>query len=171
VVRVSPTGVVTAVAPGQAYITASFEGMRTSARVIVAGFAARYQVTSLDGQALPIVLEEWDHLDETGAVSRMIQRLERGSALFDGRYEVEFVLGLYRRTTFQGNVIEQRINQQTIRDKGALEYNWLDGSARLSSELYGNLTHSLRPDGTGLWLGFRIGGTDTIWGVSLRQMQ
>jgi hypothetical protein len=52
-----------------------------------------------------------------------------------------------------------------------LEYHWLDGSAQLRSELIGGLTHVLQPDGTHFRLGFRLGGTNTIWALSLRQLQ
>lgn len=171
VARVSASGLVTAIAPGQAVIAVRHGTVMAEARVTVAGVATNYQVTTLDGRALPLVIEQWDETDANGFTYQMIERLERGIAQFDGRYDVELVVGVYRRQSVQGNVIEQRLRQRVVRDRGTLEYHWLDGSAQLRSELIGGLTHVLQPDGTHFRLGFRLGGTNTIWALSLRQRQ
>lgn len=170
VARVAESGAIVAVSPGQTTVTARFGAVTATMRVTVAGYADRYQAVTVDGRALPAVVEQDDLTDPQGYPYQLVQRLEQATVQFDGRYSIDLTLGLYRRYSFQGNVIEQLVQRQVLRDRGAVEYNWLDGSARLESEMVGGVQHQLRPEGSGVRIAFRIPGTDTVLGLSMRRV-
>lgn len=171
VVRVSASGLVTAIAPGSATVTVSYGSLNRQISVSVQGVATVYRVVDLDGTPLPAVVHDELITRTDGTTFRLIERLEGGSMTFDGRYQVRLDVTVSERYELGGNTIERVVSRRTESDFGALEYNWLDGSAKLYSERVGSLTHTLRDYGGAPLLLYRIGGTFTIWWLGLRLQQ
>lgn len=169
VARVDSTGRITAVAPGTARISVRYGTLVRVISVDVGGYSTLYNLTSIDGRALPASTYEEVITRPDGSSYTLIERLESGTVTFGDRYQVTMTVADIERSSFQGNVIERVIRRRQVRDNGQVEYNWLNGAARLLSEAVGGLSHQLVPRGVDLQLDFRIGGTNTIWSLGLRR--
>jgi hypothetical protein len=168
VARVDAQGRITAVAPGTARVTVQYGTLNRVISIDVGGYAAAYTVATVNGRALPTNVFEEIVTRDDGSTYTLIERLEAGTVTFGDRYGIALTIADIERQTFQGNVIERVMRRRQIQDEGIVEYNWLDGRARLLSAKVGNLTHAMIPDGPGHRLDFRIGGTNTIWSLALR---
>lgn len=139
--------------------------------VQVAAYATRYRVASIEGRVLPVNVHEERVTRDDGSSYTLIERLEAGQLSIGPRYELSMTIADIERYELQGNVIDRVMRRRTVRDEGALAYNWLDASAWLQSSTVGGLTHSVRTEPDGPRLFFRIAGTNAVWALGLREPQ
>jgi hypothetical protein len=168
VARVDQTGLVTAVAPGDAAITVNYGTLERRIPVQVAAYGTSYRIATIDGRPLPAVVYEEVITRDDGSQYTLVERLESGTVAMGDQYRITMTVAEIERTVLQGNVIDRVMRRRTVRDEGLLTYNWLDGSGSLVSTLVGGLSHGLLPDLNGPRVRFRLGGTDTIWWLGLR---
>lgn len=171
VARVDDTGLVTATGPGEATVTVRHGTFVRGVPVQVAAYATRYRVASIEGRVLPVNVHEERVTRDDGSSYTLIERLEAGQLSIGPRYELSMTIADIERYELQGNVIDRVMRRRTVRDEGALAYNWLDASAWLQSSTVGGLTHSVRTEPDGPRLFFRIAGTNAVWALGLREPQ
>ncbi|GAB1342898.1 Ig-like domain-containing protein [Gemmatimonas sp.] len=171
VARVSTDGLVTAVGAGETFIVARYGTITRAVVIQVAALATSYTVREIDGRTLPANVYEELITRDDGSKYVFVERLEAGTVTVGDRYTVNLTIAEIERTVFQGNTIERVIRRRTISDQGSVHYNWLNATARFESSMVGTLSHEVRPDQFGPRLLFRLGGTDTIWGLGLHTTQ
>lgn len=165
---VTSTGEILAVAAGSTVIAVRYGALSAEVRVQVPAAPAlsRYDVTSVNGQPLPVRVDDWIDSTATGP-RRLVTRIESGALRMGDPYDVRLQLVSYEVTGLGGNTIVREVGRATITDVGTVWYDWLTGAATLRSTRVGGLEHPLRDVAGTPVLYFRQAGTDMIWELGL----
>ncbi len=170
VLRVTAATELVPVVPGVVTVTARHGTLSASVQVTVPTPAVTtdYDVRTFGGTALPAVIHEALIRDNGFERVSEISRLESGTMLIDGAtYAVSLTVVHYERTEILGNIGMRQLSRQVVSDRGALVFDWFDGTAQLQSTDVGGLTHALDSDASGPRLRFRQGGTLDTWSLGL----
>lgn len=169
VVRVSGTGLLTALKGGAATITARYGSLRATlaVRVPAPSTVTDYRVTTVDGRPLIAIVDDRLEAGPDGTTQRYITRLEEGTLTLGREYQIELKLATYLYSELGGNVIMRLINRTTLRDAGTIEYNFITQEMTLISTRFGSVRYRLSVEGTGTTLTYREPGTDQVWKLGL----
>lgn len=169
ILRVSPAGHLTAIAPGSTVITARLGAlaatMRVSVNSVVGGTS--YTVTTVDGRALPAIVDVERIALGDGRVVDLLTRLESGIVHLEDRYEVVLQLVGIERELVNGRIEHREVGRTVAYDRGAATWNFLDATAVLASTQVGNLQHTFAPVPRGPQVNFRLSGTATTLQLGL----
>jgi len=171
IVRISEPMELIPVAPGVATVTVRYGTLSASVQVTVPApppTGVQYDVRDVAGRALPAVIHEELIRDTGGERVYEVSKLVAGTVVIEGGYSVTLEIVHYQRVELMGNIGEREISRQVVRDRGQIEYNWIDGSATFRSTDVGGLTHALEAEPAGPRLRFREGGTATVWALGLQ---
>jgi len=169
VLRVSPAGRLTAIAPGQVQVTARAGVVSAAIAVTVrsAVGGTRYAVSAVDGRALPTIIET-ERLDLGGGrVVDLLTRLESGLVHLEDDYEVALQLVVIEREIINGRVEHREVGRLIEYDSGRASWNFLDATAVLKSTRVGNLQHTVASDNAGQRVDYRLSGTATVLRLGL----
>lgn len=162
VLRVSPAGQLTAIAPGNVAVSARLGALVATMRVNVSSVVGgtRYAVTTVDGRALPTVVEV-DRIElGNGRVVELLTRLESGFVHLEDGYEVVLQFVGIEREYINGRAEYREVGRTVEYDRGQATWNFLDATAVLESTRTGSLRHTFAPKGThGQQVAYRLSGS------------
>jgi hypothetical protein len=169
ILRVSPAGQLTAIAPGNTVITARLGALAASMRVTVNSVVGgtSYVVTTVDGRALPAIVDVERLELPNGRVVDLLTRLESGIVHLEDRYEVVLQFIGIERELINGRIEHREVGRTMEYDRGRATWNFLDATAVLESTQIGNFRHTFTPVPSGSQVNFRLSGSATTLQLGL----
>lgn len=168
IVQVNDDGELFAMREGITELVAVYAGLtQRRALTIARRPAASFEVADANGRRLPVILEHTTDTLSDGRVEELIIRLEGGTVIVGGDYRVSLRIASYHRRHSNGSVEDRLVGLTTETDHGLVSFRTPGGDAAFYSNAVGNLMHWLTVTATGPVLAYRIGGTNTVLGLSL----
>ncbi len=170
VVQVSPTGVITPMKGGVVTVTVRYGTLSAALEVRVptpVPVSRVYSVTSANGNALPVKVEDVVVRYPDGSTRRIITHIEDGTISIGASYDIALKMAWYEVSELNGNVILRSLGRGTLEDVGTVDYNWLTGTALLVSTRFGSLSHPVSVQGNTATLTYREPGTDNRYTLGL----